>query len=287
MFIGDMFSDVYCLFVVISRSMDPVAFGRGRNMPSDSDRMLNEDKHVVSCSMPRDHQKFFDIPLSSVREHHLHSDEPSTSETSFSRGRTVSEDVFASRTRSLSPVPKCHAFAMSNGCSREFGFSPRSPVRMMDGLRSPPHPLPLPPGSAACSPLPPASAACSPLHPASGACSPRHPAAAAAVPLNHSSCSPLPSSPSSCPPLPASPTTCSQSQSQWKKGKLLGSGTFGQVYLGFNRYHILCPFYVMETLCYHVKADASVLHSKLQLHGRDMAMHTDKHNNIQLHYFFS
>ncbi|RCV33713.1 hypothetical protein SEVIR_7G111900v4 [Setaria viridis] len=218
------------------RSMDPVAFGRGRNMPSDSDRMLNEDKHVMSCSMPRDHQKFFDIPVSSVREHHLHSDEPSTSETSCSRGRMVSEDLFAPRTRSLSPVPKGHAFAMSNGNSREFGFSPRSPVRMMDGLRSPPHPLPLPPGSAACSPLPPASAACSPLHPASGACSPLHPAAAACSPLppNHSSCSPLPSSPSSCPPLPASPTTCSQSQSQWKKGKLLGSGTFGQVYLGFN-----------------------------------------------------
>ncbi|CAL5032008.1 unnamed protein product [Urochloa decumbens] len=214
------------------RSMDPVAFARGRNMPYHSDRILNEDKHVMSCSMPREHRKFFEVPVSSVREH-LQSDEPSTSETNCSRGRTVSEDLFAPRTRSLSPVPKGHAFAMSNGNSREFGFSPRSPVRMMDG-----HPLPLPPGSAACSPLPPASAGCSPRHPASAACSPLHPAAAAAacspLPPSHNSCSPLPSSLSSCPPHPSSPTTCSQSQSQWKKGKLLGSGTFGQVYLGFN-----------------------------------------------------
>jgi hypothetical protein len=29
-----------------------------------------------------------------------------------------------------------------------------------------------------------------------------------------------------------------QFQSQWRKGKLLGSGTFGQVYLGFNRYGV-------------------------------------------------
>src|SRR6185312_1164810 len=110
-----MFSDVYWLLGMISRSMDPVAFARGRNMPSDSDRILNEDKHVMSCSMPREHQKFFDVPVSIVREHHLHNEEPSTSETSCSRGRTVSEDLFAQRTRSHSPVPKGHTFAMSNG----------------------------------------------------------------------------------------------------------------------------------------------------------------------------
>jgi hypothetical protein len=47
------------------------------------------------------------------------------------------------------------------------------------------------------------------------------------------------SSSSSAHPLPLPPgTPCSSSRSlhsQWKKGKLLGSGTFGQVYLGFNR----------------------------------------------------
>jgi hypothetical protein len=35
------------------------------------------------------------------------------------------------------------------------------------------------------------------------------------------------------------PIASSLSQSPWKKGKLLGSGTFGQVYLGFNRYERL------------------------------------------------
>jgi mitogen-activated protein kinase kinase kinase 3 len=210
-----------CL-VLPSRSVDPVAFARGRNTPSGSDRLLNEDNHFMSRSMPRDHQKFFEVPVSSVREHHLHNDEPSTSETSCSRGRMLSEDVFGARTRSLSPVPKGNIFALNNGNPREFGFNPRSPVRKVDGLRSPPHPLPLPPASAACSPLPPAP----------------------------SPCSPLPSSPSSCSPLPSSPNTCSQFQSQWRRGKLLGSGTFGQVYLGFNRYH-------------HVKLDALIVLSTI------------------------
>ncbi|CAL4968834.1 unnamed protein product [Urochloa decumbens] len=47
---------------------------------------------------------------------------------------------------------------------------------------------------------------------------------------------PLPCPPAhitSC-PVPSSLTTSTQSQSEWKKGKSLGSGTFGQVYLGFN-----------------------------------------------------
>lgn len=52
------------------------------------------------------------------------------------------------------------------------------------------------------------------------------------------------SQPLPLPPVPiagfrvpsSSPIASAKSQSQWKKGKLLGSGTFGQVYLGFNRY---------------------------------------------------
>jgi hypothetical protein len=42
------------------------------------------------------------------------------------------------------------------------------------------------------------------------------------------------SSPQPLPLPPGSPCLPSRSL-QWKKGKLLGSGTFGQVYLGFNR----------------------------------------------------
>ncbi|KAF7016596.1 hypothetical protein CFC21_030172 [Triticum aestivum] len=191
----------------VSRSMDPIAFAKGRDMASDTAMILNEDKHFMSCSMPREHHKFFEAPVSNMRALHVHNnDDPSTSEASCSRGRMLTEDIFGPRTRSPSPGRKAHAFAVNNVHSKEFGFSPRSPLKMSEGLRSPPHPLPLPPAPGACSPLPPSPSACSPLPPSSTACS----------------------------PLPTSPTACSQSKSQWKKGKLLGSGTFGQVYLGFN-----------------------------------------------------
>lgn len=36
-------------------------------------------------------------------------------------------------------------------------------------------------------------------------------------------------------PLPPGNSLRAPLQSQWKKGKLLGRGTFGHVYLGFNR----------------------------------------------------
>lgn len=59
-----------------------------------------------------------------------------------------------------------------------------------------------------------------------------------------SSPQPLPLPPSSPTCSSASPSSCSSSSSRspkslWKKGKLLGRGTFGHVYLGFNRY-LLC-----------------------------------------------
>lgn len=53
---------------------------------------------------------------------------------------------------------------------------------------------------------------------------------------------PLPLPPTSCvlPPLPSpSPKIANKTQaldSQWKKGKLIGRGTFGSVYVGSNRY---------------------------------------------------
>jgi mitogen-activated protein kinase kinase kinase 3 len=56
-----MFYVVYCLLGVISRPVDPIAFARERDMPSDSDRTLNEDKRFISCSMPREHQKIFEL----------------------------------------------------------------------------------------------------------------------------------------------------------------------------------------------------------------------------------
>lgn len=61
-----------------------------------------------------------------------------------------------------------------------------------------------------------------------------------------SQCHPLPlppNSPTSPPTLPNKRTRVvdennPQYLSQWKKGKLLGRGSFGHVYVGFNRY---CP----------------------------------------------
>jgi len=56
-----------------------------------------------------------------------------------------------------------------------------------------------------------------------------------------SQCHPLPlppGSPTSPPSLPGTRTTGATDNStlsKWKKGKLLGRGTFGHVYLGFNR----------------------------------------------------
>uniref|UniRef100_A0A0D9ZL25 Protein kinase domain-containing protein n=1 Tax=Oryza glumipatula TaxID=40148 RepID=A0A0D9ZL25_9ORYZ len=97
----------------ICRSTDPASFVRGRNMPSDSHKILNEDNHFMSYSMPREHRKFFEVPVTNMGELHLHCDDPSTSETS-SRGRMLPEDFLAPRTRSLSPGPKGHTFAVNN-----------------------------------------------------------------------------------------------------------------------------------------------------------------------------
>ncbi|EEC77321.1 hypothetical protein OsI_15990 [Oryza sativa Indica Group] len=107
----------------VCRSTDPASFVRGRNMPSDSHKILNEDNHFMSYSMPREHRKFFEVPVTNMGELHLHCDDLSTSETS-SRGRMLPEDFLAPRTRSLSPGPKGHTFAVNNVNSREFGFSP-------------------------------------------------------------------------------------------------------------------------------------------------------------------
>lgn len=70
-----------------------------------------------------------------------------------------------------------------------------------------------------------------------------------------SQCHPLPlppgspTSPSSLPNTRANgqlENTTSNHQCKWKKGKLLGRGTFGHVYLGFNRYWIFFSFPLKE-----------------------------------------
>jgi hypothetical protein len=154
-------------------------------MPPDGHKGMVEGKHFASCSALQEHHKYFEAPINNVGEVHPQSFEPSTSKASCSLGR-MPDDAFTAGTRS--PGPRGHAFSVSDASQRDFGFSPRSPLKRMDDLRISPQPLPLPPV------------------------------------------------PASSLPLPSSSIAYTQSQSQWKKGKLLGSGTFGQVYLGFNRY---------------------------------------------------
>ncbi|XP_034594583.1 mitogen-activated protein kinase kinase kinase 3 isoform X4 [Setaria viridis] len=167
------------------RHADSTIYPGARTMPPDEHKCTMEEKHLVSHSAPREHHRFFEVPVTNVREIHLKSLEASTSAVS-SRGRSFHKDTLYARTRSLSPSPRKHAFASSYASPRDLGFSPRSTVKRMDDLKSLSQPLPRPP-----------------------------------APIT------------SC-PIPSSLSASTQSLSEWKKGKLLGSGTFGQVYLGFN-----------------------------------------------------
>ncbi|CAD6244144.1 unnamed protein product [Miscanthus lutarioriparius] len=177
------------------RYVDPFVYPGARTMPPDAHKRTTEEKHLVSCSAPppREHHKFFEVPVTNAREVHLQSYEAATTGTT-SRGRVFHKNTRA-RTRSLSPGPRGHDFASSFATPGDLGVSSRSMVKMMDDLKSQSQPFF-------------ASSLSQPL--------PRPPARIA-----------------SC-PIPSSPIASAQSQSQWKKGKLLGSGTFGQVYLGFN-----------------------------------------------------
>ncbi|CAN6244685.1 unnamed protein product [Urochloa humidicola] len=153
------------------RYADSTIYPGARTMRPGEYNCRMEEKHFVSRSAPREHRKFFEGPVTNVREVHWKSLEASTSGAS-SRGRSFHKDTHCARTRSLSPTPRKDAFASSYA----------SPGH----LKSLSQPLPCPP-----------------------------------APIT------------SC-PIPSSLTTSTQSQSEWKKGKSLGSGTFGQVYLGFN-----------------------------------------------------
>ncbi|CAO2039213.1 unnamed protein product [Urochloa humidicola] len=164
---------------------DSTIYPGARTMRPCEHNCRMEEKHFVSHSAPREHHKFFEAPVTNVREVHWKSLEASTSGAS-SRGRSFHKDTRCARTRSLSPSPRKDAFASSYASPGHLGFSPRSPAKRMNDLKSLSQPLPCPP-----------------------------------API------------SSC-PIPSSLTASTQPQSEWKKGKLLGSGTFGQVYLGFN-----------------------------------------------------
>ncbi|RRT79764.1 hypothetical protein BHM03_00033103, partial [Ensete ventricosum] len=153
----------------VCRYSDPINTPRGRNEAHDFQRREHtaEDIQLFSCSPVLEHPN---------------------GGNAYSHGRTFTDTIFSRRTASPSPGLRGHTFSTSPVHPSSFGIGPASPNCWQDNLRSPPHPLPLPPGSPSCS---------------------------SASPSSSSSRSP---------------------KSLWKKGKLLGRGTFGQVYVGFNRY---------------------------------------------------
>ncbi|KAK1601866.1 hypothetical protein QYE76_008382 [Lolium multiflorum] len=140
------------------RYTDPVVYSRGKTMPPDGLKGMVEGKHFASCSALQEHHRFFEAPINNVGEFHRQSFEPSAGEASRSLGR-MPDDAFGARTGSLSPGPRGHAFSVSDAGQRDFGFSPRSPLRRMDDLRMSPQPLPLPPVPASSLPLPSSSIA--------------------------------------------------------------------------------------------------------------------------------
>ncbi|KAJ3675236.1 hypothetical protein LUZ60_004278 [Juncus effusus] len=138
------------------RYSDQANTQRGRNTTTKATSAPQRIHHVAEYKQRR----FSDASASPL----ANGSDPSTSYTA-PRGNLLSPPRSNRHSQSpLSPV-SCRMFDLSAG--------PGSPAGGPDGLRSPPHPLPLPPGSPRC-------------------------------------------------------------KSQWQKGKLLGRGTFGQVYLGFN-----------------------------------------------------
>lgn len=194
-----VFANPWC-DTAIFRYVDPFVYPGARAMPPATHKRMTEEKHLGSFSAPREHHKFFEVPVTNVREVHLQSYEAST--RGISCGRMFHKNT-RGRTRSLSPSRRGRDLASSYASPGDLGVSPRS-IKRMNDLKSQSQPFF-------------ASSLSQPL--------PRPPA-------HISSC-----------PIPSSPIACAQSQAQWQKGKLLGSGTFGQVYLGFNRYE--CPYCII------------------------------------------
>ncbi|KAI0494357.1 hypothetical protein KFK09_024491 [Dendrobium nobile] len=145
------------------RLSNTINMGRNRNLSTI-------ERCRFSCSPVLEHPRSCEIPLSPRKEIQ-------------SSGLSYPETMFNPRTVSCAPSSRGSPISLSP-------VHPISPLRVHPGspsgwqeeLKSPPHPLPLPPNS------------------------------------------------------PVSPSSLSSrsSQTQWKKGKLLGRGTFGHVYLGFN-----------------------------------------------------
>lgn len=151
------------------------------------------------------------------------SDDPSNSNLMIDHGQ-----LGFYRGHALSPQPRSPGPGSRMGTAATSPLHPRFNGPSLDSPNKECHPLPLPPGSPTSS---------------SNLQNPRSSGLTDPLPL-HRSADSLP-----LPPHPGSPTSSSNLQSsrssgwtenlhgqlsKWKKGKLLGRGTFGHVYLGFN-----------------------------------------------------
>jgi len=121
------------------------------------------------------------------------------------RGSPECSPVPSPRMTSPGPSSRVHSGSVSPLHPRSGGVAPESPTsRHDDGKKKQTHKLPLPPLSISNSSFFP----------------------------NNST----PSSPISVPRSPGRTENPSSPASRWKKGKLIGRGTFGHVYVGFNKY---------------------------------------------------
>lgn len=162
--------------------------------------------HSSSSPIP-EHSRVPDISFSPRSECHGSS---TPTGSALCSPRASVEIELNPRSRSPGPGLRGHAFPTSPLHARVNGFSPGSSMEKNEDGRTECHPLPLPPGSPnSLTPIPPGS----------------------------------PNSHTSIPPgSPNSHTSRNNGtnesmpglRSRWKKGRLLGRGTFGHVYAGFN-----------------------------------------------------
>lgn len=124
-----------------------------------------------------------------------------------SRGSPEFSPIPSPRMTSPGPSSRIHSGAVTPTHPRAGGIVNESQMIWHDDGKQQSHPLPLPP------------------------------ATVSSLPFSHSNSS------VASPSMPRSPGRAENPASpgsRWKKGKLLGRGTFGHVYVGFNRYLYIC-----------------------------------------------
>ncbi|KAL5993013.1 hypothetical protein ACLOJK_013933 [Asimina triloba] len=178
------------------RGLDPINTPRGRCLKPDSQRQhqIGDNKHAVPSSPFLEHPRTPEIPASPRSEYQRHGSVTPPHGNAFSSPRSSMDIKFSPRSRSPAPVSRGHTRSPSPLHPQARSFSPESSMDKLEDDRNERHPLPLPPSS--------------------------------------------PTSPSSHALRTSGASENVQAQilrSKWKKGgKLLGRGTFGHVYVGFN-----------------------------------------------------